>query len=160
MDSHNTIRTEKTGMTIRRTGAALVLGTAAIVGTSAWADTIQDASGAIAALQAAGYSTVRDVELDDGLWEAEVRGADGMWHDVHVDPASGAVIDRASGGKLLTAAEVTQKLQGAGYTTVHELDLDEAVWDVEAVDAQGQRVELRVNGYTGAVISSGMDDDD
>jgi uncharacterized membrane protein YkoI len=144
--------------TIRRTGAALVLGTAAVVGTNAWADTVEDASQAIAALQAAGYSTVRDVELDDGLWEAEVRAADGTWHDVHVDRASGSVIDVAAGGKILTAAEVTQRLQAAGYTAVHELDLDEAVWDVEAVDAQGQRLELRVNGFTGAVLASGMED--
>ena len=144
--------------TIRRTGVALMLGTAAIIGTNAWADTIEDASQVIAALQAAGYSTVRDVELDDGLWEAEVRAADGMWHDVHVDRASGSVIDLAAGGKMLTAAEVTQRLQAAGYTSVHELDLDEAVWDVEAVDAQGQRLELRVNGFTGAVLSSGMED--
>jgi uncharacterized membrane protein YkoI len=144
--------------TIRRTGAALVLGSAAVMGTNAWADTIEDASQAIAALQAAGYSTVRDVELDDGLWEAEVRAEDGRWHDVHVDRVSGSVIDRAAGGKILTAAEITQRLQAAGYTSVHELDLDEAVWDVEAVDAQGQRLELRVNGFTGAVLSSGMED--
>jgi uncharacterized membrane protein YkoI len=138
-----------------RAGVAIAATTLA---TWAYADTINDAGQAISALQAAGYSTVRDVELDDGLWEAEVKAVDGLWHDVHIDPASGTVIDRRSGGKLLTASEITQKLQGAGYTSIHELDLDEAVWDVEAVDANGQRLELRVNGYTGAVIASGLED--
>jgi uncharacterized membrane protein YkoI len=28
---------------------------------------------------------------------------------------------------------------------------------VEAVDAQGQRVEVRVNGFTGAILSSSLD---
>lgn len=121
------------------------------------AQTINDAGQVIQALQAAGYTTVRDVELDDGLWEAEVKGAGGRWHDVHVDPASGAVIDRMSGGTLLTAGDITGRLRGAGYASIHELDLDEAVWDAQAVDAQGQRVEVRVNGYTGAILSSSVD---
>lgn len=138
-----------------RAGVAIAATTLA---SWAYADTINEAGQAISALQAAGYTNVRDVELDDGLWEAEVKAADGRWHDVHIDPASGTVIDRRSGSKLLTASEITQKLQAAGYTSIHELDLDEAVWDVEAMDANGQRLELRVNGYTGAVIASGLED--
>ena len=130
---------------------------AATLSSTAHAQTINDAGQAISALQAAGYTTVRDVEFDDGLWEAEVKATDGVWHDVHIDPATGTVIDRRAGGKLLSAGEITQKLQASGYTSIHELDLDEAVWDVEAVDAKGQRLELRVNGYTGAVIASGLD---
>lgn len=143
---------------MKRTIAGLTVAAAAsAMAAQAYAQTIDDAGQAIGALQAAGYTTVRDVELDDGLWEAEVKAADGRWHDVHIDPASGTVIDRLSGGKLLTAGEVTEKLKAAGYTSIHELDLDEAVWDVEVVDAQGQRLELRMNGFTGAILSSGLD---
>ncbi|MFZ5491509.1 MAG: PepSY domain-containing protein [Pseudomonadota bacterium] len=134
-----------------------VCAAAGIFAAGAAAQTINDAGQAIGALQAAGYTTVRDVELDDGLWEAEVKGAGGRWHDVHVDPASGAVIDRMSGGTLLTAGEITERLKGAGYTSIHELDLDEAVWDAEAVDTQGQLVEVRVNAFTGAILSSSVD---
>ena len=31
-------------------------------------------------LNAAGYTEIRDVEFDDGVWEADVRGSDGRWH--------------------------------------------------------------------------------
>jgi hypothetical protein len=144
--------------TSRKIAAGLtVFAAAGIFAAGAHAQAINDVGQAIGALQAAGYTTVRDVELDDGLWEAEVKGTDGRWHDVHVDPASGAVIDRMSGGTLLTAGEITERLKAAGYTSIHELDLDEAVWDVEAVDAKGQRVEVRVNGFTGAILSSSLD---
>jgi len=143
----------------RNTLAGLTLTVAtATLSAGAYADPVEDAGQAIAALQAAGYATVRDIELDDGLWEAEVKAADGYWHDVHIDPASGAVIDRKSEGVLLTAAEVTKRIEAAGYSRVHDLDLDEAVWDADATDAQGQRVELRVHGFTGAILASGLDD--
>lgn len=142
----------------RKNAARLaVFAAAGVFAVGAAAQRIDDVGQAIGALQAAGYTTVRDVEFDDGLWEAEVKGADGRWHDVHVDPASGSVIDRMSGGALLTAGAVTERLKQTGYTSIHELDLDEAVWDAEAVDAQGQRVEVRVNGFTGAILSSSVD---
>ena len=109
-------------------------------------------------LNAAGYNEVRDVEFDDGLWEAEVRGRDGRWHDVAIDGASGDLMDDRGGRALLPAAEVTQRLAAAGYRDVHDLDLDDAVWEADAVTAAGQRVELRINAHTGKVLSESIDD--
>lgn len=145
--------------TSRKIAASLTaIAAAGLFAAGVQAQAINDVGQAITTLQAAGYTTVRDVEIDDGLWEAEVKGTDGRWRDVHVDPATGAVIDRMSGGTLLTAGDITERLKAAGYTSIHELDLDEAVWDVEAVDAEGQRVEVRVHGFTGAILASGRED--
>ena len=105
-------------------------------------------------LNAAGYTEVRDIEFDDGLWEAEVRGRDGRWHDVAVDGASGELMDDRGGRALLPAAD----LAAAGYRDVHDLDLDDAVWEADAVTASGQRVELRINAHTGKVLSESIDD--
>lgn len=104
-------------------------------------------------LVAAGYSEVRDIEFDDGLWEAEVRGADGRWHDVAVQADTGEVLDDRGPRAVLPAAEVIKRIEAAGYTQVHDLDLDDAVWEADALDAKGERVELRINGHTGAVMS-------
>ena len=54
-------------------------------------------------LSAAGYTEVRDIEFDDGLWEAEVRGKDGRWHDVAVDGTSGELMDDRGGRALMPA---------------------------------------------------------
>jgi uncharacterized membrane protein YkoI len=137
---------------------AITLAATGIFANPAVAQNVTDVGTVISMLQAAGYSTVRDVELDDGLWEAEVRGSDGRWYDLHIDPSSGAVIDRNSTGTLLTAAEISKLLNAAGYSSVHELELDEAVWDAEALDAQNRRVEVRLNGFTGAIVATGNED--
>lgn len=109
-------------------------------------------------LSAAGYTEVRDVEFDDGLWEAEVRHADGRWHDVAIDGSTGEVLDDRSKTPLLTAAELLTRLEAAGYTDIRDTDLDDAVWEVDATNKAGQRVELRVNAHSGKVISEGQDD--
>ena len=109
-------------------------------------------------LNAAGYTEVRDIEFDDGLWEAEVRGKDGRWHDVAVDGANGELMDDRGGRALLPAAEITAALTAAGYRDIHDLDLDDAVWEADATNAQGQRVELRLNAHTGKVLSESIDD--
>jgi uncharacterized membrane protein YkoI len=109
-------------------------------------------------LTAAGYAEVRDVEKDDGLWEAEVRGADGKFYDLHVVPASGEILDSRGDRPVLTADEVRASLEDAGYSNVHDLDLDDAVWEAEAQAADGSRVDLVINGFDGSVLDSSVDD--
>lgn len=113
---------------------------------------VQDAAGVRAALQQAGHAEIRDIEQDDGLWEAEVRGADGRWYDIHVDPATGQVLDARAGATLMTADQVRAAIEGQGYTNVRDLDLDDAVWDVDANDGDGRQVELKVSALDGRVL--------
>lgn len=44
---------------------------------------------------------------------------------------------------------------GAGYTDVRELEWERGAWQVKALDAQGRRVELRVDATTGVVTPRG-----
>lgn len=134
--------------------SALALALALTFGASAaFAQAVAGPADVEKRLATAGYTEVRDLEFDDGLWEAEVRGADGRWHDVAVHADSGEVLDDRGPRALLPAAEVIKRIEAAGYTQVHDLDLDDAVWEADALDAKGERVELRLNGHTGAVLS-------
>jgi uncharacterized membrane protein YkoI len=133
--------------------------TLAFAGTSvAFADPVDSADGVIDALKAAGYAEVRDVEHDDGLWEAEVRGPDGKFYDLHVVAATGAVLDARGDQPVLSADEIRAKLEAEGYTGVHDLDLDDAVWEAEATAPDGSRVDLLLNGFDGQVLASSVDD--
>jgi len=111
------------------------------------------------ALNAAGYGHVRDVEFDDGLWEAEVRRQNGRWSDVHVDPTTGDVLD-ASTATLLSAADVIVLLANQGYEVTGGLEREDGLWEAEASDAQGQRLDLRIDGRNGRVLFSEVDHDD
>ncbi len=110
-------------------------------------------------LNDAGYAEVRDVEREsNGTWEAEVRGKNGRWHDVHVVSATGELLDDRGDRPLATAAQITARLEAAGYTRISDLDLDDALWEVEATRADGQRVELHINGHTGEIIHEDLED--
>jgi hypothetical protein len=113
-----------------------------------------------ARLEAAGYTEVREIEFDSGLWEAEVRRADGRRGEVALDPASGEIFDSADGRASLDAAAIAAALESAGYTAITDLDRDGALWDAEAVDAAGQRVELRASGHDGRVLHVEAEHDD
>ena len=131
----------------------LVAGTAAIAaGPFDSADTV------IEKLAAAGHTEVRKLELDDGLWEAEVRGDDGRFYELHVIPETGAILDPRSDRAVLTAAEVRAHLESNGFTDVDDLDLDGAVWEADARDADGNEVDLLINGFDGSVLYSEVDD--
>jgi uncharacterized membrane protein YkoI len=135
--------------------AALILSLAA---GAAIASAIRGPEDAIARIQVAGYAEVRELEYDDGLWEAEVRLPNGMWHDVAVDARTGDVLDDRSGRPILGSQDILSRLAAAGYTEVRDIDLEDAIWEVDARRPDGSRVELRVNAHTGAVISESFDD--
>ena len=113
-----------------------------------------------AKLQAAGYTEVRDIEFDSGLWEAEVRRADGRWGEVSLDPTSGEVFDAKDGRAMMDARGIAEALEAAGYTEISDLDRDGALWEAEARGADGQRVELRLSGHDGRVLNSDVEYDD
>ena len=113
-----------------------------------------------ATLQAAGYAEVREVEYDDGLWEAEVRRANGLWGEVAVDPENGEVFDAQSPRALIELPAVLAAIEHAGYRQVHDIDRDGALWDADAYDRDGQRVELRISGYDGRIVTVQPDSDD
>ena len=111
-------------------------------------------------LRAAGYTEFKDIEFDSGLWEADVRRADGRWGDIAIDPTSGEVFDSRDGRTVLDVRGVTDALDAAGYTEISDLDRDGALWEAEARDAQGQRVELRISGIDGRVLHVDAEHDD
>ena len=128
---------------------------------SAWAfgerPTI-DAAAATAAVAAAGFTDIREVEYDDGVWEIRATGADGRRVTVHVDPADGTILSPApAGAPRIELAEVMQRLAAAGYTDVREVERDDGFWQAEVRDGTGVRREVRVHPVSGAIVSDRID---
>jgi hypothetical protein len=128
--------------------------------TTAAAATVAGPADVSDTLRAAGYAEVRELEYDDGLWEAEVRRANGLWGDVSIDPANGEIFDVVSPRPLIELPQVLAEVERAGYRQIHDLGRDGALWEAEAHDAQGQRVELRISGYDGRIVTVRPDNDD
>lgn len=108
-------------------------------------------------VEAAGYADIRDVELDDGLWEVTATAADGRRMEVHVDPATGAVIDSRT-RPALSAADVAARLQAEGYSNIRDIEYDDGRYEVEATNARGEPVDLKVDQTDGRILRERYDD--
>lgn len=133
--------------------------TLGFAGLAAAQATMPDSQQALDALRAAGYGEVRELEFDDGLWEAEVQRDDGRWGEVSVDPANGEIFDARSPRRLIDLSEVLAALESAGYREIHDVDRDGALWDADAMGPDGQPMELRISGYDGRIIDARPDHD-
>ncbi|MFC4729070.1 PepSY domain-containing protein [Coralloluteibacterium thermophilus] len=103
------------------------------------------------ALTEAGYTEVRDVEFDDGLWEADATSGDGRRIDVRLDPATGKIYpDTAT--SALTADDIKASLTAEGYANVRDVEFDDGLWKAEA-DRNGRKVELRLDPEDGRVVT-------
>lgn len=71
-----------------------------------------------------------------------------------------AVAQTATTSNWLDPNEVIRNLEGAGYTDVHDLEKDDGIYEAEATNASGQRVDLDIDPSTGNVLREEPDDDD
>ncbi|MEU0784824.1 PepSY domain-containing protein [Streptomyces sp. NPDC006173] len=130
--------------------------------------------------------TAVGAELDDEngsvVWEVDIIGSDGTWHDVRVSPAAGTVLGSRTGheddaarvraaldGTSVSAAEAARAAAAKGRVT--EIDVDEdsrtPAWKVETLTSDGAEREWRVGLDTvritadhGADDRAGHDSDD
>lgn len=115
-----------------------------------------------------GYRNVHDVEMDDGFWKAEARNLAGFEVELVLHPLTLEVLNDkidglgsavpGVGNPLLTAQQIYAALANAGYRHIHDLEFEGGHWEAEAVNAVGQRVDVRVDPFTGAVVREHLDD--
>ena len=105
-----------------------------------------------AQLEAQGYTNIKDVKFEDGMWEADATSADGKQVDVKLDPRNGTVYpDKAV--SQLSEAYIRAQLSSAGYTGVSDVKLDDGMWKAKGKTASGEKVEVRLDPATGAVVA-------
>ncbi|MET7940590.1 PepSY domain-containing protein [Streptomyces sp. NPDC005302] len=116
--------------------------------------------------------TAVGAELDDEngsvVWEVEIIGGDGTWHEVRVSPAAGTVLGSRTGheddaarvraaldGTSVSAAEAARAAAAKGRVT--EIDVDEdsgtPAWKVETLTSDGVEQEWRVGLDTARVTA-------
>ncbi|WP_333904345.1 PepSY domain-containing protein, partial [Achromobacter insolitus] len=64
----------------------------------------------------------------------------------------------APASATLTVRQIYDTLTAAGYRNITEIELEHGRYDVKADNAQGQRVKLRVDAQSGAVLRSRIKD--
>lgn len=103
-----------------------------------------------------GYTEINDVEFKEGSWTADARSADGNHIEVRIDSATGKIYPDVP-VSTITRDQIIIKMQAAGYTNVHDVDMEGGVWKAEANDSDGNDVEVKLDPNDGHIIGSEKD---
>lgn len=110
-------------------------------------------------VEQAGFTDVRDLEFDDGLWEVKALASDGRRVELLVDPTSGEIIDPRS-TPALSATDIQSRLAAQGYTNIRDIEYDDGRWEVEATNPRGESVDLKLDPRDGRILREKVDHDD
>lgn len=100
----------------------------------------------------AGFKTVKDLKFKNGVWEADARGGDKKWVDVHVHPMTGKIFQEGKPSPL-NKEEVEAKLTAAGYQKVHDVEFKNGLWTADATSEKGKEVNLTADPDDASVIA-------
>ena len=103
--------------------------------------------------------SIRNTLAAFALGAATLTGA-AAYAQAAPQPAPAApVAAQAAPAQILTVRQIYDTLTTAGYRNITEIELEHhRGYDVKADDPQGQRVKLRVDAQTGAVLRSRIKD--
>jgi hypothetical protein len=101
-------------------------------------------------LQAVGYSNIKEIEFEHGLYYAEVYSKDGCALKLKIDPYTGEY-QRPGVNKLegLSLSDALKKAAAAGYLQVNRAEVKGGIYELRALDAQGHKVKVLVDPATG-----------
>jgi hypothetical protein len=105
-------------------------------------------------LQANGYGTIKSVILEDGVYKVDAFDTAGEEVTVKVNPDTGAMMnndDDHSSKYKVTIQQAVAAVENAGYTKIKSIECDDDSYAVEALDRDGEEVELEVSRSSGAV---------
>ena len=110
-----------------------------------------------AAMTAKGYTGINDVEFKEGVWTADAKSADGKHVEVKVDSSTGKIIPDKNVATI-SKDQIIIKVQDAGYTNVHDVEMEGGVWKAEANDSAGADVEIKLDPNDGHILGSERDE--
>lgn len=108
-------------------------------------------------VHAAGYHDVDKIERENGRYEVKATDADGRRVKLRLDPVSGEVLAPAAGAaqaNWMSIEQVQTRLQAAGYHDFSKIERDDGKYEVKALDAEGRRVELKLDPVSGEILET------
>jgi ABC-type glycerol-3-phosphate transport system substrate-binding protein len=102
-------------------------------------------------------TAIRNTLTALALGAATLTGAAAV-HAQTPAPAPAQPAATAPASATLTVRQIYDTLTAAGYRNITEIELEHGRYDVKADNAQGQRVKLRVDAQSGAVLRSRIKD--
>jgi hypothetical protein len=102
-------------------------------------------------LESSGYSIVRDVKYDDGMYKIDAINAQGKDVEAKVNPMTGDITQTKDGSMKLTILNAARKVEDSGYKNIYSIESSGDKFKVKALGNDGKKVSLTIDGETGKV---------
>lgn len=102
-------------------------------------------------LQASGYTSIKKIELDDGIYQIDTFDPSGDEITLRVNPKTGVILNKPDELKTITMQQAAANIEKAGYMKIKSIECDDDYYEVDALDKNGDDVDLKVNRKTGVV---------
>ena len=104
-------------------------------------------------LEKAGYTAVQKVTFDDGFYEAKAVNASGVSTEIKLNPA-GTIVTPTSNSGGVSMMDAVKAVEAAGYHGISKIELKKEAFQIEALDNQNNKIDLKVDAITGAVTKA------
>ena len=104
----------------------------------------------ISNLDAKGF-TAKEIKFKDNVYHVDAMNKQGKDVDVEVNPETGALNQTEKSAMTLTMQEAAKKVEAAGYRSIYFIKADDSKYVVKALDKDGKKVSLDVNGTSGEI---------
>ncbi|AOU50717.1 MULTISPECIES: PepSY domain-containing protein [Legionellaceae] len=104
-------------------------------------------------LQTRGYSVIREVEFDDGLYEVEAFDEKGIQLIIRMNPNTGDFINTNLKTKKypISMLEAAQRIEGAGYHTIFKIEAHGSQYEAKALGTEDKKIKLRIDANSGKI---------
>ncbi len=101
-------------------------------------------------LESKGY-TAKEIKFDDNMYKIDAVDKQGKEVDVEINPETGALNQTTKNNTTLTLQAAAKKVESAGYHSIYYIKADDSKYVVKALDKDGNKVSLDVDGTSGAI---------
>lgn len=105
-----------------------------------------------------GFLIIKEIEFDDGVYKAKTVSAQGKDDKISFDPKTGELKSSDKHPGALSTLDIAVKLEGQGFTKIYKMDMESGdKFQIKALDKNGKRTKLEVDGKTGNIIKQDED---
>lgn len=130
------------------------------ISISTWANAIPQSSlpmtTLIKKLESNGYVFIHEIEFSDDTFKVEAVNKQGENVELTMNPETGEILtnhEHEKSNMKLTMMDAVQAVENAGYHNIYKItvSLSKSNYEIKALDKNGGRISLNINGVTGEI---------